>query len=83
MVGVGTALAEMWTALDLQFYELERLLRYQAEKDQPLDLIKFGRMRSPPDTNTVRNRLYVDAFIAWAFITLLDIICLLHVFSKL
>ncbi len=36
-----------------------------------------------PDTATVMSRFYVDYSIAGVFITLLYLICLVHVFSKL
>jgi diphthamide synthase (EF-2-diphthine--ammonia ligase) len=83
MLGIAWAFVHMETVLDRQVYELERLLRYQIERHEPIDLVQFGEIRSAPDTETVTKRFYVDSFIAWAFLALLFLICLLYVFSKL
>ena len=50
---------------------------------EPPDLLQFPEELRPPDTGTILGRFYVDAFIAWAFMALLYLVCLLHVFSKL
>jgi hypothetical protein len=45
--------------------------------------VQFPEEPRPPDTETALGRFYVDVFIAWAFITLQYLVCLLHIFSKL
>jgi hypothetical protein len=67
-LNVGHAFMLLGHGREQRFYELERLWDPQKQR---------------PDPDPAFSRFYVDASIAWAFLALVYLVCLLNVFSKL